>query len=64
MNYRIWSTDSSEQIIVEVFNKNDVPNVQKEFIEKGYVVTQTEYHVFGCHLIKFSKVDNYEGLEQ
>lgn len=40
INYFVWKNELNEsKIIVQVFNKCDVPNVQKEFIDKGYIIT-------------------------
>ena len=41
MNYRIWLSDCSEsEILVEVFNSSDVHEVQKEFVNKGYIIDE------------------------
>lgn len=41
MHYRIWLSDSSEsEILVEVFNSCDVHEVQKEFVNKGYIIDE------------------------
>lgn len=41
MHYRIWLSDSSEsEILVEVFNSSDVHEVQKEFVNKGYIIDE------------------------
>lgn len=41
MNYRIWLSDCSEsEILVEVFNSCDIWEVQKEFVNKGYIIDE------------------------
>lgn len=63
MNYRIWKCDDDEYIIVEVFNKCDIRSIQKEFINKGYVVIETtQFNVFGHHLIKLKSL-NLNGID-
>ena len=57
MNYRIWKTDDDEYILVEAWNDCDIPSIQKEFIEKGYFVVETEFNVFGNHFIKFKSLN-------
>ena len=53
-NYSIWKSDDeyTEYIIVEVWNKCDIPSIQKMFIEKGYIVMETQFNVFGSHFMK------------
>lgn len=36
-NYIIWKTEYDE-VMVEVFNEYDILNIQKQFIEQGYIV--------------------------
>lgn len=39
-NYLVWeSKDVNGKIIVQVFNKCDLPEIQKLFIDKGYIIT-------------------------
>ena len=64
-NYRIWKCDDtieSEYIIVEVWNKCDIASIQKMFIEKGYIVMETQFNVFGSHFIKLKSL-NLEGID-
>ena len=65
VNYRIWKTDDAydNYILFKVFNIYDITCIQKEFIEKGYIVIQTEYGVFGHAFIKFKKSDE-EAVEE
>lgn len=56
-NYRIWKNDENDNyLLIEVFNECDIPSIQKEFTEKGYMILQTEINVFGYHFIKVEKV--------
>lgn len=41
MNYKIWYADfDGNEILVEIFNSVDVWSIQKEFIEKGYIIEE------------------------
>lgn len=43
-NYCVWNKENDDtRIIIQVFNKCDLADVQKEFIEKGYVIEQVVY---------------------
>lgn len=58
MNYRIWKCDGFDNyLLIEVFNESDIPGIQKHFIEKGYIILQTEKYIFGYHFIKVEKVE-------
>ena len=58
MNYRIWKCDGFDNyLLIEVFNESDIPSIQKHFIEKGYIILQTEKYIFGYHFIKVEKVE-------
>ena len=39
-NYIIWKSENSNELLIEILNKCDLSNVQKEFLEKGYVITR------------------------
>lgn len=58
MNYRIWECYGYDNyLLIEVFDECDIPSIQKEFIEKGYMILQTEKDVFGNYFIKVEKVE-------
>ena len=49
-NYRVWKSEGLEyELLIEVFNDSDILNVQKEFVNDGYVIRELfkgTYHVF------------------
>ena len=58
MNYAIWTVKDDDEILVEVYNCIDieVAHVEKTFLEKGYVILETAWNVFGSAFIKMSKI--------
>ena len=38
VNYRIWKNEDTDYFIVEIFNKCDLYDVQKQLIEVGYTI--------------------------
>lgn len=62
MNYRIWKCDDKDYLLVEVWDDCDIPSVQKEFIEKGYIVIETKLNIFKNHFIKFMAL-NLDGID-
>jgi len=43
-NYRIWKIDENEdELLIEIFHESDLQSVQKEFLEKGYIVIRIDY---------------------
>ena len=43
-NYRIWKIDENEdELLIEIFHESDLPDIQKEFIEKGYIIIRVDY---------------------
>lgn len=62
INYRIWECKDADYILVEVWNKCDIPSIQKMFIERGYVVLRTEFSICGNYFIKLKSL-NLEGIE-
>jgi len=60
-NYRIWKCDEDNNfLLIEVFDECDVLSIQKEFVEKGYIIIQTEA-IFGHHFIKVLKRKKVKG---
>lgn len=41
--YRIWKCDNDEELLIEIFNEQDLLSVQKEFVNKGYVIVKYDY---------------------
>ena len=57
-NYRIWIIDENEdELLIEIFNERDLPNIQKEFLEKGYIIIRIDY-AFNGVFMKVVKKDN------
>jgi len=64
MNYKIWvCADDDDYLLIEVFNKYDVGEIQKHFIANGYIILQTEIDVFGSTFIKILKWENSERID-
>ena len=40
MNYIVWRCDSENEILIEVFNSSDVLSIQKDFLERGYIIEE------------------------
>ena len=39
MNYKIWTNnEDSRELIIEIYNKKDVHEVQKIFVDKNYII--------------------------
>ncbi len=41
--YRVWKCDNDEELLIEIFNEVDLLSVQKEFVNKGYVIVKYDY---------------------
>lgn len=41
--YIIWKSDNSIELLVEILNECDLQDVQKEFLEKGYIIIRIDY---------------------
>lgn len=46
--YREWK-DEFGGILVEIFNECDILNIQREYIDKGYLIIEICRGVFGNH---------------
>lgn len=56
-NYKVFkSVDNDKELFIEVFNSCDVYNVQKEFVNKGYVIKLSFDTVTGSSFIKAYKM--------
>ncbi len=62
MNYIIWRDENNKyELLIEVFNSSDVLSVQKQFVNKGYIVTEC-FDTRGSSFIRCYK-PNEEGDE-
>ena len=41
--YIIWKTENDAELLIEILNECDLPDVQKEFLEKGYIIIRVDY---------------------
>lgn len=55
-NYIIWNGNEDE-LLIELFHESDLPDVQKEFLEKGYIIIRIDY-AFDEVFMKVVKKDN------
>lgn len=55
-NYIIWRCENEFELLIEIFNECDLPNVQKEFLEKGYIIIRVDY-AFNYTFMKVVKKD-------
>jgi len=42
-NYIIWKCENEAELLIEILNECDLPDVQKEFLEKGYIIIRVDY---------------------
>ena len=57
-NYRIWKIDENEdELLIEIFHESDLSNIQKEFLEKGYIVIRVDYAFNSVFMIVVKKDD-------
>lgn len=42
-NYIIWNYGNEAELLIEIFNECDLQSVQKEFLEKGYIIIRIDY---------------------
>lgn len=56
-NYIIWKCENEDELLIEIFNESDLSSVQKEFIEKGYIIILVDY-AFDNVVMKVVKKDN------
>ena len=41
--YIIWKCENEAELLIEILNECDLPSVQKEFLEKGYIIIRVDY---------------------
>ena len=41
--YIIWKSENEAELLIEILNECDLPDVQKEFLEKGYIIIRVDY---------------------
>lgn len=64
MNYKIWKCDEDKDcLLIEVFNKYDVGEIQKHFVAIGYVILETEIDAFGSTFMKILKWEDSERID-
>lgn len=56
IKYIIWKNDNTPELLIEIFNEYDLQDVQKEFVEKGYIIVRIDYG-FSNVLMKVVKRD-------
>ena len=60
-NYKIWKDENNEyELLIEIFNDCDVLNVQKEFVNNGYIIKEYfkgTYHTF-IRVYKYKELEN------
>ena len=55
-NYRIWKIDENEdELLIEIFHESDLPDIQKEFLEKGYIIIKVDYAFNSVFMIVVKK---------
>lgn len=55
--YTIWKCENEDELLIEIFNECDLQSVQKEFLEKGYIIILVDY-AFDNVVMKVVKKDN------
>lgn len=43
IKYIIWHCNNESELLIEILNECDLPDVQKEFLEKGYIIIIVDY---------------------
>lgn len=56
IKYIIWKREIENELLIEILNECDLPNIQKEFIEKGYIIIRVDY-AFGSVFMKVVEKD-------
>ncbi|MBR4693887.1 MAG: hypothetical protein IKP07_03665 [Bacilli bacterium] len=56
-NYIIWKCENEDELLIEIFHESDLQSVQKEFLEKGYIIIRIDY-AFNGVFMKVVKKDN------
>ena len=42
-NYIVWKCENEAELLIEILNECDLPKVQKEFLEEGYIIIRIDY---------------------
>jgi len=56
--YIIWKSKYEVELLIELLNECDLPDVQKEFLEKGYIILKVDY-AFDKVFMKVVEKDDY-----
>ena len=55
-DYIIWKIDENEdELLIEIFHESDLSNIQKEFLEKGYIIIKVDYAFNSVFMIVVKK---------
>lgn len=41
--YIIWECKNRNELLIEILNECDLHEIQKEFLEKGYIIVRVDY---------------------
>ena len=55
-NYIIWDYGNDNELLIEIFHESNLSSVQKEFLEKGYIIIRVDY-AFNSVFMKVVKKD-------
>ena len=55
--YIIWKCENEAELLIEILNECDLSSVQKEFLEKGYIIIRVDY-AFDKVLMKVVEEDD------
>ena len=56
-NYIIWKYGNDDELLIEIFRESDLPDIQKEFLGKGYIIIRTDYAFDGVFMKVVKKND-------
>lgn len=57
--FRVWKCDNEDELLVEIFSEDDLLSVQKEFVNKGFVIVKYDY-AFGEVFLQVVRSDTNE----
>ena len=55
-NYIVWKYENENELLIEIFHESNLSSVQKEFLEKGYIIIRVDY-AFNDVFMKVVKKD-------
>ncbi len=55
--YIIWKCENEAELLIEILNECDLPDIQNEFLEKGYIIIRVDY-AFNNVFMKVVKKDD------